>query len=102
MPRNDGWVGAIDQRAKQVAEILNERRKKALQSAGAPWRHEEIGEKPALQRIAEWNQPDEKILKQAAQLSDREAVSAALDAVKRIQRAEKKGLWVPGVGPVAE
>ena len=100
MPNRDGWVTAVDQRAKVAAEVINARIEKQVKAAGVPWRHEEIGEKPALNRIWEWNQPDEKIMKAAASLSDKEAVAAALDAVKRIQRAEKRGLWQAGVGPV--
>lgn len=99
MPARDGWIAAIDQRATQAAEVLQARQRRALQSAGPPWRYDKVSEALALQRIAEWNAPTPAIQKAAAALSDREAVAAALDAVKRVTRAEKRGQWPPETPP---
>lgn len=99
MAATGGWVEELDQRAKLAAGFVNDRIKKALSSAGAPWRHDKVSDALALQRIAEWNTPTPAIQKAASSLSEREAVAAALDAVKRITRAEKHGQWPPVTSP---
>jgi hypothetical protein len=87
-----GFVQAADARQKEAARIMFERRKKTMQAAGAPWRHTAVSRPEALARMQAWDDPtNQDAVKHAAQLSERETIAAALDAVKLREWAEKEG-----------
>ena len=94
----DGWIEHVDEQAKLAAQTLLEQRQALVQAAGPPWRRQHLTEQQALAKIQEYNTPTPQLLDRLRQVPDRELVASALDAVKRVTKAEKSGAALPTLG----
>lgn len=97
----EGFVQQLQAAADQLAEQKVDEARLLSQAAGLPWGSERVGETDALARIDEYEAPDK--VKAVDELTDAQVVRAAIDAVRRRERALKSGKWTPGpqVGALA-